>query len=97
MTDKLKRGPLSKVEAFYVENNVSSLSAEEIASDLHRTKSSVEKYIKKNCNSNKPLTAGDQFARQSGATIMTENASMIADEHKSKAVKPKPSCVTNIK
>ena len=40
-----KTGKLTKVEKFYIENNTDK-TAEEIAKDLNRAKSSVDKHIK---------------------------------------------------
>ena len=40
-----KTGKLTKVEKFYIENNTDK-TAEDIAKDLNRTKSSVDKHIK---------------------------------------------------
>ena len=82
----VKRGPMSKVEAFYIDNNYNDLDTEEMAKDLNRSIKSVEGYIKKNFKKNKPANsgpkAGDQFMYQSGATVMTENASSMADAKK---------------
>ena len=82
----VKRGPMSKVEAFYIDNHYNSLDAEEIAKDLNRSLKSIESYIKKNFRKNKSVAggpkAGDQFIYQAGATVMTENASSMADAKK---------------
>lgn len=94
-----KRGPIGKVEAFYIENNYKHLDIAELATDLDRPISSVEKYIKTQIvkpTTTNALKAGDQFVRQSGATIMTENASTISDSRR----KPSPkntNCITKIK
>lgn len=98
---KNKKGPLSKVECFYIDGNKNSLEVAEIAEDLNRSIVSVENYLKKNVRSNNKkksgITAGEQFIRQSGATIMSENASTIADS-KRKIINKTPShCTTKIK
>jgi IS30 family transposase len=97
MTSKVKRGPLNKAEIFYIDGNQQTMTAEQIAGDLNRSVTTIKNYIQKNPTKEKKLTAGDQFARQSGATIMTENASMIADQAKSNYNRPRPQCVTKIK
>jgi hypothetical protein len=94
-----KKGPLSKVESFYVDAQVKlGTSVEAIATDLNRPQSSVESYIAK-ASKNKKTLAGDQFARQSGTTVMTENASSMIDSRRKKLPMPPKtmSCVTKIK
>jgi hypothetical protein len=99
-----KRGPLSKVEAFYVENNYNKLDLAEIAVDLDRSIKSIENHVKKNVVNFKkaddrekaPMSAGEHFIRKSGATVMTENASTIIDETRSTSSARK-NCITTIK
>lgn len=94
-----KRGPIGKVEAFYIENNYKHMDIAALAVDLDRPISSIEKYIKTNIvkpTTTNTLKAGDQFVRQGGATIMTENASTIADSRRKKSQKNK-NCITKIK
>lgn len=98
---KTKKGPLSKVECFYIDGNKENLEVAEIACDLNRSIVSIENHIKKSVRtrkkSNSKVTAGEQFIRQSGATIMSENASTIADSNK-KVINKLPShCTTKIK
>ena len=81
-----KKGPLSKKEKTYIEEN-RSLAAEEIATELDRSEASVRKHIATLKDDDKPQSiAGEQFARNQkyGATIMTENASMAGDATKGK-------------
>ena len=92
---KIKRGPLNKAEVYYIEGNRNELAIEVIAEDLTRSKITIENYLKK--NPSKGLTVGDQFARQSGATIMTENASSMADAQKASFERPTSKCITSIK
>lgn len=93
-----KKGPIGKVEGFYIENNYLSLDVGQIASDLDRPKSSVENYIKKFVKEGKSngLKVGDHFARRPGVVTMTENASIMSDSKK-KPGKKRTSCVTKIK
>lgn len=93
-----KTGPLGKAEAFYVEEKYKSGdSAEKIAQDLDRATSSIEKFISKNkIEAPRPIV-DQQFARQSGATVMTENASTMIDQRRVPLEKKTPSCVTKIR
>ena len=77
-----KKGPIGKAEAFYIENKISSLDVDTIAKDLDRTKAAVQKYIDKNGLNKKVPNTGDQFSRQDGVTIMTENASTMIDANR---------------
>lgn len=79
-----KKGPLSKKEKAYIEENKST-PAEELAEELDRSEASVNKHIATLKDDSKPQgIAGQQFARNEkyGATIMTENASMAGDATK---------------
>ena len=93
-----KKGPLGKAEVFYIENHYPASDATELAADLDRSVSSIKNFIKKNKLDQKPaINVSDQFARQKGSVVMTENASSIADTFK-KTVPPKTqSCTTTIK
>jgi hypothetical protein len=99
-----KRGPLSKVESFYVENNYKKLDLAEIAVDLDRSIKSIENYVKKNVinfkknnDRDKPaMNIGEQFIRKAGSTVMSENASSLIDETRSSSVARKD-CITTIK
>ena len=95
-----KRGPLSKVEVFYIEENVKAgMDINQIATDLDRPIKSIEKCVTKvqKAIQPKPLTAGDQFARHKGSVVMTQNASTLADETRKRSVKKQSFCVTKIK
>lgn len=94
-----KRGPIGKVEAFYIESKISEHSVEEIAIDLDRSIASVEKYMKKNkINQQKPMSpVGQQFARSKGTVVMTENASSMSDHTRKLPNNRDRSCTTKIK
>jgi hypothetical protein len=87
-----KKGPLSKAEKFYIENH-SDLDIIELCKDLDRAQSTLKKFIATLPKNNmvtaskqegvKKPSISDQFARQSGATVMTPNASIMADEKRS--------------
>lgn len=99
----VKKGPIGKVEAFYIENHYEVLTSQQIAKDLNRNLKSVESYISKivqknvKLNEEKGLKAGDQFHHNKGATIMTENASTIADANRKIGPRLNNNCVTKIK
>lgn len=96
-----KKGPIGKVEAFYIEQNYNNMTVAELAEDLDRTISSVERYIKKTFGRKETtqttITVGDQMSRREGVTIMTENASSLADTKRQYRKKTRPSCITKIK
>jgi|TARA_R100000995_G_scaffold37125_2_gene16996 hypothetical protein len=79
-----KKGPLSKKEKSYIEEN-KNVAIEELAEKLDRSEASINKHIATLKDDDKPQSiAGQQFARNEkyGATIMTENASMAGDATK---------------
>ena len=81
-----KKGPLSKKEKAYIEEN-KTLSVEELSEKLDRSEASINKHIATLKDDDKSQSiAGQQFARNEkyGATIMTENASMAGDATKGK-------------
>lgn len=98
-----KKGPLNKIESFYVEQNKNlGKNLQQIADDLDRPLSSIENYIAKHLpekkNTKLAISAGEHFSRQKGVTIMTENASTIADATRKKAKDlSRPSCITQIR
>ena len=97
---KIKKGPLGKAETFYIDNHYKDMTAADIATDLNRTITSVENYIKKTHVRQKPVTgtvAGDHFSHHKGTTVSTENASTMADEKRKVASPTKLDCVTKIK
>lgn len=92
-----KSGPMSKVEAFYIEHHYKTLTPQELAEDLGRKVETVKTYIKKNISTKiSQIRAGDHFARSKGTVVMTETASMIGDNKKSLNKKAKD-CVTKIR
>lgn len=95
-----KKGPISKIEAFYINNNYRDMDIAEIAIDLDRSIKSIETYIKKNIT-HKPkqttITAGDHFHHHRGATVSTENASTLADEKRKTTARPTQKCITKVK
>jgi hypothetical protein len=95
-----KRGPLSKAETFYItEHAKSGKDINEIATDLDRPAKSIQKcYTSAVKNNEKTSIVGDQFARQKGAVVMTENASTMSDATRKKRNLTRPQdCVTSVK
>lgn len=99
-----KKGPLSKVEIFYVEqHHKAGKAAQDIANDLGRAVHSVESLVAKISQNTKGQVnhATHGFHHSGGATIMTESASAIGDarsksraSNKLNVAKP---CVTTVK
>ena len=103
-----KTGPLSKAEKFYIENKYSNdMDVDKLSKELDRTKKSIQNFITKNNlvkiepeNENKETLLSQQFARSGGSTVMTPNASIMADDMKASFNQNKSQrrkCVTKIK
>ena len=103
-----KKGPLNKVEMFYIECHHETVPAIDLAKDLSRTVKSVESYINKvkskpnerttKIKDDNSLTAGEQMIRHKGSVVMTENASTISDgRRKAHSYKNKEDRITTIK
>jgi len=103
------KGPLTKVEKFYLENN-SNLPAKQLAEDIGRSTKAVEKYLdtmtgeaKSHIANSKEETgadvAGDLMSRNEryGVTIMNESASMAGESSKSTKNKFNPKTMYKIK
>tara|TARA_Y100000385_G_C12763863_1_gene496250 strand:+ start:184 stop:507 length:324 start_codon:yes stop_codon:yes gene_type:complete len=105
-----KKGPLSKAEKFYIESHL-HLSVGVLCKDLDRAKSTVQKYCKTLTPEEQEsgpakiaiqeTPAMSQFARNDkGSVVMTENASVASDDHRSKKrdVPPRSKrCTTRIR
>ena len=93
-----KKGPLGKAEAFYVEEKFKAgETVDSIAQSLDRSMSSIEEHIEKSNIQPQRTVIDQQFARQSGATVMTENASSMIDANRQKPKNINQSCVSKIK
>ena len=103
-----KRGPLSKIEKFYIEKNC-EMDIDELSSDLDRAKSVVKAHAskfkkkKKNTEDTKeekqPTHLASQIPSSRGSTVMTENGSTISDDFrkKSKFLGTRSECTTSIR
>lgn len=102
-----KKGPLSKAEKFYIENN-RDLSTVELCADLGRAKATIERFVSRLPKpkpkeeakvENKETMLFKQFARNDkGSTVMTPNAAEMGDGFRSKKTSSKVSrCTTNIR
>ena len=93
-TARKKTGQLTKVEKFYIDNN-SDKAVDEIAADLNRSNSIVDKYLSSTDVDKKPEDTQVQnlFARKEdrGVTIMTPAASQVSDETRPSRIAPEPS------
>lgn len=104
-----KKGPLSKAEKFYIENN-RHLAVSNMCTDLDRSKTTVQKFLKtlpsitltdkEEVTTEIKDSAGmQQFARNGkGSTVMTENASQLGDSFVRKGPPERSKrCVTEIR
>ncbi len=98
-----KRGPLSKIEKFYIENNFETLSVDEMSKDLDRAKSVVKAFAgrctPKVQKQETPLS-NQIVSNKRGSTVMTQNGSVLADELRPKFTKKsrvRPDSTTRIK
>lgn len=92
-----KTGPISKVEAFYIDNHYKTLTAQELADILDRKVTTVSAYIKKNFQTTTAtIRSGDHFAKNKGSVVMTEAASMLVDSMRTPK-KNNKDCVTKIR
>tara|TARA_R110000824_G_scaffold71795_2_gene183685 strand:- start:2434 stop:2733 length:300 start_codon:yes stop_codon:yes gene_type:complete len=80
----MKRGPLSNEEKKFIDSN-KSMGVEEVATKLKRSVAVVSKYVEIQ-QDGETTSTHDLFARKEdrGVTIMTESASMTADENRDK-------------
>jgi len=97
-----KRGPLSKIEKFYIEQHLEK-DMDELCAELDRAKVTVENHVRKvtRPKRGKKTRISEQiFSNKQGSTVMTENGSMLSDEFR-KATIPKrrdrPECTTYIR
>ena len=85
----MKKGPLSKAEKYYIENNTKS-EISVLAKDLDRSESSISKYLESIKKDTHVIDSSGLYARDANkvATIMTEAASMAADESRKNSPAP---------
>lgn len=102
-----KRGPLSKIEKFYIENNLDQ-SVDELASELDRAKSVIKAYASKcekkprateKVKENNITHLASQIPSSKGSTVMTENGSSLSDEFRKKSISlgKRKGCTTSIR
>ena len=103
-----KRGPLSKIEKFYIEQNC-DMDIDQLSSDLDRAKSVVKAHAskfqknKKNTEDTRekkePTHLASQIPSSKGSTVMTENGSTISDEFRKKSqfLGKRSECTTSIR
>lgn len=87
-----KKGPLSKVEKFYIQERYKEEGVDALAKELDRPKVSIKRHITKckdaeNDQIESQFNAGNQFATSNGAVIMTQAQSEIGDAQRSTAKK----------
>lgn len=94
-----KKGPLSKGDKLYIEQNYGESSSKSIADSLDRSVATVEKHIRKHLSM--VGKAGSMIPSSKGGTVMTEAASQMSDDfrqNRGPVVSPKiAGCVTTAK
>jgi hypothetical protein len=80
----MKKGPLSKKEKEFIDEN-KSMSTEDIADKLERSVKVVSRYVEIS-DQEDPTHTSELFARKEdrGVTVMTEAASAAGDESKAR-------------
>ena len=80
----MKKGPLSKKEKEFIDEN-KSMGAEDIADKLERSVKVVSRYVEIS-DTDTPTHTSELFARKEdrGVTVMTEAASAAGDESKTR-------------
>jgi|694.fasta_scaffold03072_10 hypothetical protein len=94
-----KTGPISQVEAFYIEHHYKIKDPQELADILDRKVTTIKTYIKNNFGTKiTAAKAGDHFGRnEKGSVVMTETASMMGDAIKKNKNAVHKDCITKIK
>ena len=96
-----KKGPLSKSEKFYIESFCEEHDLQTLCKDLDRAQPIVKKHIA-TCKKSTapPADISEQFGHNGGSTVMTPNASEMADGMRGKNSTQgtrKNGCITSIK
>jgi len=86
---KTKKGPLSNKEKQYIEKNLDNIKNDigKVAELMNRSVSTITKHVDSLAQpEDTSIKSGDLMARNEdrGVTVMTESASMAADESKQK-------------
>lgn len=97
-----KKGPLSKIEIYWIEGHRQERDAHELARDLNRNLKPVQDYLTKHDIPKGESIVSQQFAKKNGTVVMTENASQMADAKRPYRAAPKVAtkhrnCVTTLK
>ena len=80
-----KKGPLTKIDKFYLDNNLDG-DVKELAEELNRTQKFIRSYVETNRTEEQPTPVGDLMGhhqQRDGITVMTPTASEISDELRS--------------
>lgn len=79
MSNKQKRGRMSKEEVQYIIDNAGKSSVEEIAVHLNRKVETVSRFVPETQSVSEPSPVNSQINRSKGVTQMTKEASERAD------------------
>tara|TARA_R100000008_G_scaffold33121_1_gene18699 strand:+ start:2034 stop:2342 length:309 start_codon:yes stop_codon:yes gene_type:complete len=79
----MKKGPLSKKEKEFIDNNV-AIGVPDLATKLDRSTAVVSRYVETITDDSSTTSTHNLFARKKerGVTVMTEAASMASDDNK---------------
>ena len=97
-----KRGPLSKIEKFYIENNCRASTLEDLCKEIKKSKQLVEKYYKECVDkqqSEDKITADKLMNVNSkqGYAIMSREASEFGEQNRTAREVKTPSHIHKIK
>ena len=79
-----KKGPLTKIDKFYLDNNLNG-DVKELAVELNRTQKFIRSYISENKTEENATPIADlmgHHAQREGITVMPPSASELSDELK---------------
>jgi len=79
-----KTGPLNKYEKYYIEGHIDTMSVDELAKEMDRSKSSISKYVLALADAEQELheksfDVGQPIPTQNNPVVMTEGESQIGD------------------
>lgn len=97
-----KKGPLGKVEIYWIEGHRKDSDAHQLARDLNRNLKIIQAYLEENEVPKGESIVSQQFAKKNGTVVMTENASQMTDAkrpHRRSGVlsSKHENCVTTLK
>ena len=79
-----KTGPLNKYEKYYIEGHIDTMTVDELAKEMDRSKGSISKYILALANAEQEafeeqFEVGKPIPTQNNPVVMTEGQSQVGD------------------